>query len=178
MVFQRRLRTFGRDPERRFQEAIMATTPTRSVADRGKQGQPARKPLSAKTKAKLAASLDKWRAGLTPEAKAELAERNRQSHQQRWLNMSERERRDRLAGVKAWQRAQRDAKRAAAKAEPKASPKPAPKGAARATSVGRSAPDVEVIGPDGTSIPSEANNLLANPIFKRQPRRGRKAVSK
>ncbi len=146
----------------------MATTPTPSVADTGKKGQ---RPTTAANEA-----LAKWRASLTPEAKAEMAERIRETQRQRWLNMSERERRDALAGVKAWQRAQRDAKRAKAKTPPKASAK------AEAPVAPSAAPQpervIEVTGPDGTSTPSEANNLLANPIFKRQSRRGRKAVSK
>ena len=57
--------------------------------------------MSKARKATLAAALKRWRDSLTPEAKAELAERVRQTQRQRWLNMSERERRDRLAGVKA-----------------------------------------------------------------------------
>lgn len=101
----------------------MATTPSRSVPDAGKQGQPGRKPPTKAHRAEMASALAKWRASLTPEAKAKLGERIRETQQQRWLNMSERERRDRLAGVKAWQRAQRAAKRAKAKASPKASPK-------------------------------------------------------
>jgi hypothetical protein len=40
MVLERRLRTFGRDPERRSEEAIMATTPARIVTDTGKQDHP------------------------------------------------------------------------------------------------------------------------------------------
>lgn len=110
----------------------MATTPTHSVPDAGKQSQPGRK---APTKAtKMQPALAKWRAGLTPEAKAELAERIRETQRQRWLNLSERERRDRLAGVKAWQREQRKAKRDAARAKAKAPAKAGPKAETQAAS--------------------------------------------
>lgn len=63
-----------------------------------------------------------------PEQKAELAERNRQKARERWANTTEGERRERLAGVKAWQKEQKAAKRAAAKAkdEPKAGTMKAP----------------------------------------------------
>jgi uncharacterized protein YhaN len=119
----------------------MATTPTptASVPDAGKHHTPKRKALSKATKAKLAASLAAWRASLTPEAKAELRERSRRTQQERWASMSQRERRDALAGVKAWQRAQRDAKRAKPSGTPKASPKAEATTPAEQLPVGRSA---------------------------------------
>jgi hypothetical protein len=98
----------------------MATTAKTIVPESQPKG---RKALSKAHKAKLAAALAEWRASLTEEDRAALRERNAAAHKERWNNMSERERKDRLAGVKAWQRQQKAAKRAAAKAAPKAAPK-------------------------------------------------------
>ena len=49
-------------------------------------------PLTKPHKAKLVSALEKWRASLTDEERAALAERNRQTQRERWNNMSERER--------------------------------------------------------------------------------------
>jgi len=51
-----------------------------------------KKPLTKPHKAKLVSALEKWRASLTDEERAALAERNRQTQRERWNNMSERER--------------------------------------------------------------------------------------
>ena len=100
-----------------------------------------KKPLSKAHKARLVSGLEKWRASLTDEERAELAERNRQTHRERWNNMSERERKERLAGVRAWQKEQRAKKRAAAKAKPapKIDPKKAPAKPSSAAEVSESA---------------------------------------
>ena len=91
--------------------------------------------------AKLLTGLELWRASLTAEDREALNERNRQTHCERWKNMSERERKDRLAGVRAWQKEQRAKKRAAAKAKPapKVDPKKAPPKPSSATEVSESA---------------------------------------
>jgi hypothetical protein len=133
---------------------------------------PVRKPLTKAHKAKLAAALNRWRAGLTDKDKEELKERNKAAHKTRWANMSKRERDERLAGVRAWQAEQRAAKaaaekaaKAAAKPKPKAGAKTAPPKAARRSEVSEKlarARTVEVVGPDGTSKPSARNNVLAN----------------
>ena len=110
----------------------------------GSKGSKGRRPLTKAHKAKLAAALADWRAALTDEDKAALRERNAATHKERWNNLSERERRDRLAGVKAWQRQQKAAKRAAAKAASKPAPKANPTGkgakASSPASVGESQP--------------------------------------
>jgi hypothetical protein len=87
----------------------------------------------------MAAALKRWRDSLTPEDRAELAERTRQTQRDRWNSMSEREKRDRLAGLKAWQREQRKAKRDAARAKAAAEPKASPKAKARRGSTRTSA---------------------------------------
>jgi hypothetical protein len=122
----------------------MATTATRIVPDRANKGDPGkgqqkRKPMSKSHKAKLVKALKEWRDGLSDEERAELAERNRQTHKDRWASMSKRERDARLAGVRKWQAEQRAAKKAAAKGAPKADPKTAPGKGSTATSVGESA---------------------------------------
>ena len=86
--------------------------------DQPAPGQRKRKPLSRAHKAKLVSALEKWRASLSDEQRQALKERNRDAQQARWNAMSDREKRDRLAGVKAWQKEQRAKKLAAAKAKP------------------------------------------------------------
>lgn len=117
----------------------MATTAKTIVPEPKAKGQKRRKPLSKAHKAKLASALADWRASLTDDDKAELKARNAATHKARWDNLSKREKADRLAGVRAWQAAQR-----AAKPKPKARPNvaakaPAPK-PSRATEVSESAP--------------------------------------
>lgn len=109
----------------------MATTAKRIVPEATAKGQKRRKPLSKAHKARLVAALANWRALLTDEDKAALAERNAAAHKARWDSMSERERKARLAGVKAWQREQKAAKRAAANAAPKPIAKRPRKGASK-----------------------------------------------
>ena len=154
----------------------MATTAKSIVAETKGSGQNGRKPMSKAHKRKLVSGLDQWRASLTPEQKAELAEKQRQKHRAAWASMPKEERDARLAGVRAWQQAQREKKQAEAK--PKPAPKPrakkAPPKGSRRIERGESAIPagaVEVIGPDGTSKPSKDNNVLAN-------RRTRKAAAK
>jgi hypothetical protein len=84
----------------------MATTATRIVPDPTAKGQK-RKPMFMAQKAKLAAALKGWRDSLTDEDRAELKRRNREAQQARWNAMLDRERKDRLAGLKAWQGAAR-----------------------------------------------------------------------
>jgi hypothetical protein len=115
----------------------MATTAKTIVPDTKTKGQK-RKPMSKAHKAKLAASLADWRASLTDEDKAELRARTAAAHKARWDSMSERERRDRLAGVKAWHAQQRAAKKAEAKAAPKVGPKAKAAKPATATEVSES----------------------------------------
>ena len=116
----------------------MATTAKTIVPEPKAKGQKRRKPLTKSHKAKLASALADWRASLTQEDKAELRTRNAAAHKARWNSLSKREKADRLAGVRAWQAAQR-----AAKAKPKARPKVAAKAPAakpsRATEVSESA---------------------------------------
>ena len=152
----------------------MATTAKGIVPDPKAKGQKARKPMSKQLKARLVAGLKEWRDGLSEEERANLAERTRQTHKERWANLTERQRHDRLAGVRAWQKEQRSKKRAAAKAKPapKVDPKKAPRKAAKRTEVSEGAVEIEVIGPNGTSKPSKGNNVLA------APKRTRKAVAK
>ncbi|HEX7066594.1 MAG TPA: hypothetical protein VF295_00180 [Candidatus Limnocylindria bacterium] len=114
---------------------MATTTETGIVPDKGKRGH-RRKPLSKAQKAKLAASLAKWRASLTDEDRAALSERMRQQNKARWDAMSKKEKAAALAGVKAWQAEQRAAKAAKAK--------PAPK--ARANAKARKAAPLEEIG--------------------------------
>lgn len=91
----------------------MATTAKTIVPDK-------KKPLSRAHRAKLTSALANWRASLTDAERAELKARTAATHRARWDNMTEKERKARLAGVKAWQAQQRAAKRAAAKTAPKA----------------------------------------------------------
>jgi len=112
----------------------MATTATPIVPRKPKRA------LSKAHRAKLVSALAKWRASLTEEERAELSARTAATHRARWDNLTERERKAWLAGVKAWQAQQRAAKRAAAKATPKApvmaSGTKAPAKGSRADSVG------------------------------------------
>lgn len=101
----------------------MATTAKSIVPDTRPKGQKRRKPLSKATKAKLAAALANWRASLTDEDRAALAERTREASRVRWEGKTAKEKAAAMAGVKAWQAQQRAAKRAAAKAAPKPEPK-------------------------------------------------------
>jgi hypothetical protein len=145
----------------------MATTAKPIVPESKASGQKGRKPLTKAHKQKLVSALDRWRASLTPEQKAELAEQQRQKHQANWAAMPQEERDARLAGVRAWQQAQREKKQAEAKPKPapKVGAKNAPQKGSRRTERGERtarARAVEVIGPDGTSKPSKANNVLAN----------------
>ena len=98
----------------------MATAPIPSVPDRARKGHPGRKPMSKATKAKLAAALKRWRDNLTAEDRAELAARSRA----KWDNLNDKERRARLAGVRAWRKTQRAAARAKAKRPANAGAKP------------------------------------------------------
>jgi hypothetical protein len=111
----------------------MATTAKPIVPDK-------KKPLSKAHRAKPASALAIWRASLTDEDRAELKARTAATHRARWDNMTEKERKAQLAGVKAWQAHQRAAKRAAAKASRKApvmaSATKAPSKGSRAVSVG------------------------------------------
>jgi len=111
----------------------MATTAKTIVPDK-------KKAQSKAHRAKLASALANWRASLTDEDRAELKARTAATHRARWDNMTEKERKARLAGVKAWQAQQRAAKRAAAKTAPKAPVMPsgskAPAKGSRAVSVG------------------------------------------
>lgn len=133
---------------------MTATTAKGILPDSTGKGK--RKQLSKAHKAKLVSALAKWRASLSDEDREALKERTREAQQARWNAMSEREKGDRLAGVKAWQKAQRDAKRAAAKAKP--APKP------RATKAPRKAEDRTERGEGPVSAPA--------------PKRTRKAVAK
>jgi hypothetical protein len=119
----------------------MATTAKGIVPAPKAKGQKVRKPMTKQHKAKLVAALANWRASMTDEERAELAERNRQRHQQKWAGMTKKERDARLAGVRAWQAEQRAAKRAAAKAKPtpKAGARKAPAKPSPATEVSESA---------------------------------------
>lgn len=118
----------------------MATTAKNIVPDATPKDQKQRKPISKRHKAKLVSALDRWRSGLTDEERAELAERNRQTQKARWDSMSKKEKDARLAGVRAWQEAQRAKKRAEAKAKPasKTGAKKAPAQPSSAASVGES----------------------------------------
>ena len=119
----------------------MASTAKGIVPDPQPSDQKRRKPMSKQHKAKLVSALEKWRASLSDEERAELKRRNREAQQARWDAMTDRERRDRLAGVKKWQAEQRAAKRAAAKAKPgpKANTTKAPRTAEDRTKLGESA---------------------------------------
>lgn len=117
----------------------MTTTTAKAIVPQPKAT--TKKPMTKAHKAKLVSALEKWRASLSDEERAELKRRNREAQQARWDAMSDRERRNRLAGVKKWQAEQRAAKRAAAKAKaaPKANPTKAPRTAEDRTELGESA---------------------------------------
>lgn len=145
----------------------MATTAKPIVPESKASGHKGRKPMTKAHKRKLVSALDRWRASLTPEQREELSRQQRQKHQAAWAAMSPEERDARLAGVRAWQQAQRERKQAEAKpkAAPKVGARKAPGKGSRRTERGERtgrARSVEVIGPDGTSKPSKANNVLAN----------------
>jgi len=113
----------------------MATTAKTIVPDKPKT----KKPISKAHKAKLAAALANWRASLTDKDREAWRAQNRTTHQQRWAAMTKKERDARLAGVRAWQAAQRAAKAAKAKAAPKVAAKAVPRKRSRATEVSESA---------------------------------------
>jgi hypothetical protein len=102
----------------------MATTAKTIVPAHTASGQK-RKPMTKQHKAKLVAGLATWRASLTDDERAELAEQSRTAHRERWAKMTKKERDPRLAGVRAWQAEQRAAR--AAKERPAAKAKPAPR---------------------------------------------------
>jgi hypothetical protein len=108
----------------------MATTAKPIVPESTGSGQKGRKPMTKAHKRRLVSALDQWRASLTPEQKEELRMVNKLKQKARWDNMSDRERKERLAGVRKWQAEQRAAKRAAEKAA-KAAAKDAPKAGAK-----------------------------------------------
>jgi hypothetical protein len=150
MVLQRKPRSGSKRPGAQQKESIVTTTTEGSIVpDKGKQGH-RRKPLSKAQKAKLAASLKRWRDSMSADERAELAERMRQRNKARWEAKSKKEKAAALAGVKAWQAEQRAAKAAKAK--------PAPKAGAKAKA--RKATPLEEIGESPA------------------PKRGRKAAAK